>query len=135
MPPAAIADGHYVLVVEGNRSALAITHAARKADPWAGVPTGFHSDWRLAIRDAANALLAEVPLDLSAFAVGAAEQGQGTRVEGCTVREERVGMLVSVPAFATAASYTFTRSSAVGARVEVGGADGDAVRMLAGGGR
>ena len=124
-----------MLVVEGNRNSLAITHAARKADPWAGTPKGLHSDWLLTIRDGAGAVLAELPLDMSPFAVGAAEQGQGTRVEGCVVREERVGMLVSAPAFATAASYTFSRSDAIGERVDVGSSDGDRVRTLAGGGR
>lgn len=134
-PAAAVADGHYVLVVEGTRSALAITRAVHKADPWAGTPKGLQSDWLLRIDGPAGERLAELPLDLSAFAVGAAEQGQGVRVEGCTVRDERVGMLASVPAFPNAARYSFTRSGAVGERVEVGSLDGETVRRLAGGGR
>lgn len=127
------AAGHYVLVVEGDRDALAITGAVAKQAPWAGVPKGFTSDWRLLIHSARGELLADVPLDVSAFAVGANDAG--VRVEGCVVRDSRIGMLVNVPAFAAAASYTFTRPGGQGQHLVLGAMNGDTVRTLAGGGR
>jgi len=134
MPP--IAQGHYVLVVEGDRTALSITHANLKADPWAGVPKGFASAWKVTVRDARGETLAEVPLDVSAFATSAAEQGQPVQVEGCIVRDSRIGILANVPAFAAAASYTFTRDGQNGVeQIVLGQVGGDRVRQLAGGGR
>lgn len=128
------ANGHYVLVVEGDRDALAITRAVAKADPWAGVPKGLRSDWQLTIRGGDGAVLATVPLDMSPFAVDAASRGT-TRVEGCIVRSGNIGMLVNAPAYATAATYTFTRAGDAGGSVVIGTASGAAVRELAGGGR
>ncbi len=132
-PEPPVAAGHYVLVVEGDRNALTITCAAAKAAPWAGVPKGFTSDWRLAIQTARGEVLADVPLDMAPFATGANDRG--VRVEGCIVRDSRIGMLVSVPAFAAAASYTFTRPGAPGERLVLGALTGERVRTLAGGGR
>ncbi|MFY9343455.1 MAG: hypothetical protein WAT39_13245 [Planctomycetota bacterium] len=134
-PPAPpIANGHYVLVVEGDREALAITRAVRKAEPWAGVPKGLQSAWTLAIRDARGELLADVPLDVSVFATEADARGS-TRVEGCLVKTGRLGLLVNVPAFANAASYTFTRPGDGIGRIVLGTVDGAAVREFAGEGR
>jgi hypothetical protein len=131
---AAAADGHYVLVVEGDRNALTITHANAKPDPWGGVPKGFTSEWQLTIRDAAGALLATVPLDVSPFVTSEAGQGQPVRVEGCIVRDSRIGMLVNVPRFAEAASYTFSRPAIAGQQAElvIGAAPAAHVRDLAG---
>jgi hypothetical protein len=128
------AEGHFVLVVEGDRDALTITHASHKQDPWAGIPKGFVSTWTLSIHDAAGELLADVPLDVSPFALRPDEKGTLT-VVGCMVRDAKVGMLVNVPAFATAASYRFTRPGDQGGRRELGTVAGDQVRTLAGGGR
>ncbi len=132
--PPATADGHFVLVVEGDRNALTIGHAQHKVAPWAGVPKGLTSNWLLAIRGDRGELLAEVPLDVSHFAVGAAEQGT-LQVEGCVVRNSRIAMLVNVPAFATATTYTMSRPDDAGRRVILGTIEGATVRMLAGGGR
>lgn len=142
-PPAAViaaplpptATGHLVLVVEGDRNQLTITGASAKADPWAGVPKGLSSDWELQVLDATGAALATVPLDLSAFATGIFEQGLPLQVQGCVVRDTRIGMLVSVPAHATAASYRFRLRTADGNRITIGTVDGAQVRQLAGGGR
>ncbi len=128
-PP--VADGHFVLVVEGNRDALAITAASRKQDPWAGIPKGLTSTWSLAVHDAAGTLLATVPLDVSPFAT---ERARGVRVEGCVVRDSRIGMLVNAPAFADAASYTFTRIED-GRTVPLGVVAAHTVLQLAGVGR
>ena len=130
-PPPPVADGHYVLVVEGDRNALAVTHANRKTDPWAGVPKGFTSAWMLVIRDDRGAMLAEVPLDVTPFATGAGELGKPVRVEGCVVRDSRVAMLVNVPRFAAAASYAFTRVDG-GRTVALGAVAAETVRELAG---
>ena len=107
-----------MLVVEGDRDQLAITHASAKPDPWAGVPKGFSSRWTLTVKDERGATLAEVPLDVSKFAVGAAEKGRPLRVEGCIVRDSHIAMLVNVPRFDAAATYTLTRI------------DGDTVHVL-----
>ncbi len=134
-PP--IANGHYVLVVEGNRQALTITAASAKADPWAGVPKGLTSDWSITIHDGRGDVLAEIPLDVSMFATEAAHAGRGVRVEGCVVKDPTIGMLANVPAFAAAASYTFSRSGEAVElpRVLLGTIPGDTVRQLSGGGR
>jgi hypothetical protein len=132
--PPATADGHFVLVVEGDRNALTIGHAQHKVAPWAGVQKGLTSNWLLAIHGERGELLAEVPLDVSHFAVGAAEQGT-LQVEGCVVRNSRIAMLVNVPAFATATTYTMSRPDDAGRRVILGTIDGATVRTLAGGGR
>ncbi|MBL8756083.1 MAG: hypothetical protein JNK15_22510 [Planctomycetes bacterium] len=135
VPPAPPrAEGHFVLVVEGDRDALGITHASRKEAPWAGIPKGFASTWTLTVHDAAGEVLAEVPLDVSPFALRADEKGT-LAVVGCMVRDAKVGMLVSVPAFAAAATYRFSRPGDAGGRQELGTVAGDAVRALAGGGR
>ena len=123
-----------MLVVEGDRSALAITHVRFKEAPWAGVPQGSTSDWTLTVHDATGTELATVPLDVTPFAVDPARQGTPVQVEGCIVRDSRIGMLVNVPAFASAASYTFARGRGE-QRVVLGQVDGADVRTLAEGGR
>ena len=128
-------SGHYALVVEGDRDRLAITHANGKAAPWAGVPKGFTSAWTLTVLGADGQILAEVPLDVSAFDVSADRQGGPVQVTGCVVRDPRIVMLVNVPRFAEAAVYTFDRRDGDGVRTEIGRVDGNRVRALAGGGR
>jgi hypothetical protein len=129
--PTAAADGHDVLVVQGDRQALAITAVSHKTDPWAGAPKGLSSAWRLHVLDATGARLADVPLDVRHFAVGAGEQGQGLRVEGCTVRDERIGMLVAAPTFANAARYVFVRPGPLDEPVVIGDVAANTVRTLA----
>ena len=133
-PPPPIANGHYVLVVEGDREALTITHAVKKDAPWAGIRKGLESKWTLSIRDGRGEVLAEVPLDVSAFAIEPEARGT-TRVEGCVVKSGSLGLLVNVPAFASAASYTLTRPGDGGGRMGLGTTTGRAVRELAGEGR
>ncbi|MCB9879071.1 MAG: hypothetical protein H6835_15860 [Planctomycetes bacterium] len=132
MPAPPQADGHYVLVVEGDRTALAVTTAVAKSSPWAGAPKGLTSTWRLTIRDAAAALLADVPLDVSPFDTDAAALGRPVQVTGDEVRDARIGMLVNAPRFAAAASYTFSRPVEDGSRAVIGQVSGAAVRELAG---
>jgi hypothetical protein len=129
-PQQPAANGHFVLVVDGDRDQLGITAANHKQDPWAGVPKGFTSAWSLSIRDAAGAELANVPLDLSKFDLDPAHKGQPLRVQGCIVKDSHVAMLANVPCFASAASYVFLRDKTV-----IGTVEGAAVRQLAGGGR
>ncbi len=133
IPP--LAEGHYVLVVDGDRDQLDIRHASRKVEPWAGVAKGFTSEWTLSIHDDRGALLAEVPIDVTPFAVGVAEKGQPVRVEGCIVRDAHIAMLVNVPRFAAAATYTFARGAGAAGRVLLGTATGAHVRELAEEGR
>ncbi|MBL8733507.1 MAG: hypothetical protein JNN13_14140 [Planctomycetes bacterium] len=131
VPAPATADGHYVLVVDGDRDHLTITRAVAKGDPWAGAAKGLTSDWTLTIRGAAGEVLAELPVDLSQFAVDAGEAGKPVRVEGCVVRDPHVAMLVNAPRFVAAASYVFTRRD--GAVVTtVGEQAGAAIAALAG---
>ncbi|HZN41797.1 MAG TPA: hypothetical protein VFD82_23535 [Planctomycetota bacterium] len=127
-PP--VANGHYVLVVEGDRDQLTITHASAKTDPWAGVPKGFSSTWTLTVQDERGATLATVPLDVSKFAVAAAERGRPLTVEGCVVRDSRIAMLVNVPRFDAAATYTLTRQDGDRGHM-LGTATGAHVRDLA----
>ena len=129
-PQQPAANGHFVLVVEGDRDRLSVTAASHKQDPWAGVPKGFTSTWTLSIRDAAGAELANVPLDLSKFDLDPARKGQPLKVQGCIVKDPHVAMLTNVPCFANAATYTFLRDKTV-----IGTVEGAAVRQLAGGGR
>jgi hypothetical protein len=133
-PPPTIANGHYVLVVEGDRNGLTITHASLKEAPWAGVPKGLATHWDLAIHGDRGELLAEIPLDLSHFALGAEDLGS-VHVQGCVVKNSQIAMLVNVPAFAAATSYTFRRPGDDGGRVVLGTVPGETVRTLAGGGR
>lgn len=129
-PQQPVANGHFVLVVEGDRDQLGITAVSQKLDPWAGVPKGLTSAWSLSIRDAAGAELANVPLDLSKFDLDPAQKGKPLRVQGCIVKDSHVAMLANVPCFANAASYVFLRD-----KTAVGTVEGAAVRQLAGGGR
>ena len=135
MPPIhPVANGHYVLVVEGDRDRLTITHASAKTDPWAGVPKGLSSTWTLSVHDARGTTLATVPLDMRRFAIGAAERGRPVQVEGCVVRDSRIAMLVNVPRFDAAATYTLTRTDGDKAHV-LGIATAAHVHDLAEGGR
>lgn len=131
----ATATGHYVLVVEGDRNGLAVTFARKKADQWAGIPKGFSSKWRVAILNANNQEIASVPLDVSAFATGPQSVGQPPSVQGCVVVDSKIGLLLNVPAFASAASYVFSRTEPNGDVSTLGTTSGAAVRELAGGGR
>jgi hypothetical protein len=129
--PAAPA-GHYVLVVEGDRDGLDVTFARTKQAPWAGAPKGLVSSWRLAVLAADGSTLADVPLDVRRFATDAASQGKPVTVRGCVVVDSRIGMLVSVPRFANAARYRFTRTSERGVETNLGEVLASQVRELAG---
>ncbi|MCK5942385.1 MAG: hypothetical protein KAI24_10480 [Planctomycetes bacterium] len=129
------ADGHFVLVVEGDRNGLDVTFASRKAAPWAGVPKGFTSNWQLTVLDAADRQLAQVPLDVRPFATDAGSLGKPARVRGCIVVDSKIGMLVNVPRFAEAHAYRFSRTEPRGDVTLLGTVTGDRVRELAGGGR
>ena len=129
-PPPLPESGHYVLVIEGDRSALAITAASHKAAPWAGVQKGLESAWQLSIRDAEGQELRAIPLDMSPFDLRAERQGKGPTVTGCIVLDPRVGLLVNTPCLPGAASYEPHHDGKV-----VGSATALAVHDLAGGGR
>jgi hypothetical protein len=135
LAPPAEPRGHYVLVVEGDRDALAITAASHKPDPWAGAPKGLVSAWRLRVLDARGERLADVPLDLSPFDTSAGGAVRGARVAGCVVTTPHIGMLVNAPAFVEAASYTFVRPDGAGGELAIGTTSGARVRELTGGGR
>jgi len=130
--PPAIADGHYVLVVEGDRNGLGVTFASRKQAPWAGVPKALDSNWRLTLLDGRGLELADVPLDVRRFATDAGSVGKPARVQGCMVVDAKIGMLVNVPRFRDAQSYRFTRTDARGAVTVLGTVTGNRVRELAG---
>jgi hypothetical protein len=85
--------------------------------------------------DAAGATLADVPLDVRPFATGPAQVGRADTVQGCVVSSPRIGMLVNVPAFAAAASYTFVRPGDRGGDAVIGTVTAQRVGELAGGGR
>ncbi|MCA8951787.1 MAG: hypothetical protein KDE27_19920 [Planctomycetes bacterium] len=123
-------NGHFVLVVEGDRDRLDITHASHKADPWAGIQKGLTSDWVLSIRDRSGAELQRVPLDMSKFDLDPRRKGGPIRVEGCIVRDAAVAMIANAPCVAGAASYVFLRGDDV-----VGTVTAARVDQLAGGGR
>ncbi len=129
-PPAP--QGHYVLVVEGDRDALDVTFASRKTAPWAGAPKGLQSGWRMTVLDASGAELQEVPLDMRPFATDAASKGRPDRVEGCVVVTSKVGMLVNAPRYAAAATYRFSRTDARGVLTVLGEVTGARVRQLSG---
>lgn len=133
-PPPPVANGHHALVVDGDRDQLTIAHASYKTDPWAGVAKGLQSAWTLRIADANGAVLTEIPLDLAHFDTGADRKNGGVKVQGDTVRDARITMLVNAPHFPTAAAYTFTRRDGE-AVVVVGTVEAAQVRRLAGGGR
>jgi hypothetical protein len=125
------AAGHCVLVIEGDRDRLDITHCQRKPDPWAGVPQGLQSDYELAILGLDGTQLARVPLDLSKFLLDPAAKGKPARSVGCIVLDPRVAMLANIPDFgAAAANYELLRAGQ-----RIGGLDGEALRRLAEGGR
>ena len=128
----AVADGHYVLVVEGDRNGLTVTFASKKPAPWGGRPKGFDSNWRLSVRDAQDVELVDIPLDVRPFATGAASLGKPVVVQGCIVVDSRIGMLVNVPRYAEAESYRFTRTDADGTETVLGTVAAAKVRDLAG---
>jgi len=132
-PPAA--DGHYALVVEGDRTGLAVTFASKKAAPWGGIPKGFESNWHVLVLDAAGDEITKVPLDVRPFATGANALGKPVRVHGCVVVDSKIGMLVNVPAYAAAASYVFQRADADNVVTQIGTTSAAVVRELARGGR
>lgn len=132
-PPTA--DGHFAIVVEGDRNGLAVTFASKKTAPWAGAPKGFDSNWHVTILDALGNKLASVPLDVRPFATGANSVGKPVQVRGCVVVDSKIGMLVNVPAYAAAASYVFARTEVDGVVTTLGTTSGDVIRELARGGR
>lgn len=124
-------SGHYVLVVEGDRDALDVTFARTKHTPWAGAPKGLESSWRLAVLAADGGALADVPLDVRRFATDVASKGKPPAVRGCVVVESKIGMLVTVPRFAGAARYRFSRTDARGVVTMIGDVPATQVRELA----
>ena len=105
------AAGHDVLVVQGDRDRVVVTHVVKKTDPWAGNPKAMASDWRLEIRAADGALLDTVLLDLTPFATRVEDKGRARRVEGCVVIDSRIAMLVNAPRHHDAAVYEFFRGT------------------------
>ena len=131
----ATANGHYVLVIEGNRDGLAVTFARKKDDQWAGIPKGLSSNWRVSILDDKRQELATIPIDVSSFATDVQSLGQPARVQGCMVVDSKIGLLLNVPAFAAATNYVFSRTEPNGQITKLGTTSAPAVRELAGGGR
>lgn len=126
-----MASGHCVLVIEGDRDRLEITHCQRKPDPWAGTPKGLHSDYELVIQGFAGDELARIPLDLSKFLLDPAAKGKPAHSVGCIVLDPRVAMLANIPDFGdAAANYEFFRAGQ-----RIGSLDGVTLRRLAEGGR
>ena len=131
-PEAPPANGHYVLVVEGDRNGLQVTFASKKPDPWGGVPKAFNSNWRLSVRDARDQELADVPLDVRPFATSSRSLGKPVQVMGCIVVDSKIGMLVNVPAFAAASSYKFVRIERDGTKTNLGVVAAQTISDLAG---
>lgn len=126
------ANGHYVLVVEGDRNGLGVTFASKKPDPWGGVPKAFTSNWRLSVRDARDQELVNVPLDVRPFATSSRSLGKPVQVMGCIVVDSKIGMLVNVPAFPTATTYVFVRIEADGKETKLGTVAAAAISGLTG---
>lgn len=105
--------GHLVLVVEGDVTALRVTHAQAKPDPWAGVPKGLRSEFSVRALDGSGAELLAAPLDLSKFDTSPARFGGPDVVRGCEVHSPRIGILVNVPALAEAAQWQFAQGAKV----------------------
>ncbi|MFK7739024.1 MAG: hypothetical protein AB8H80_01780 [Planctomycetota bacterium] len=135
-PPPPQADGHYVLVVEGDRNQLDVTFASRKTAPWGGVPKGFAgSGWAMRVTDAEGNEICSVPLDMRPFATSERALGQPVQVRGCVLVDSKIGMLVSVPAYDTATNYEFLRPADAGGDQQttiIGSVSGANVRELAG---
>lgn len=105
--------GHLVLVVEGDVTALRVTHAVAKPDPWAGAPKGLRSEFSVRAIDGNGATLLETPLDLSKFDTDPARVGGPDVVRGCEVHSPRIGTLVNVPALAEADRWQFVQGAKV----------------------
>jgi len=105
--PAVEPQGHLILQVEGDASALRVTRITPKPDPCG--PSRTTSAHQVVVRDAAGRELGRMPLDLSAFDLEPARVGGALRVEGCVVRDPHVAMLVSVPRWEGAASIELVR--------------------------
>lgn len=133
-PPAANAPGpqdppagHLVLVVEGDVRSLSITHAAAKPASWGGGVKGLKSPFMLRLLDAKGAELLAIPVDLSAFDTDPTRIGKPLVVQGCVVRDWRIGTLLNVPDLPQVSRYVFTRDG-----VEIGATSAATVARLLG---
>jgi hypothetical protein len=128
--PGAAQPGHLVLVVEGTVRQLAITHAAQKPDAWAGAAKGLQSPFALQLLAADGKELLRVPLDLSRFDTDPRRIGGPVVVQGCEVRDWRIGVLCNVPRLPSCARYVFLRDGE-----PIGETSADALAKAIGGGR
>ncbi len=105
-------DGHLVLVVEGDVTALRITHVVAKPDEWGGPQKGLQSPFSLRALDEAGKELVRVPIDLSRFETDPGRVGKPDVVNGCEVRSSRIGVLLNVPVVKGVARYQFVSGDA-----------------------
>ncbi|GAB4158359.1 MAG: hypothetical protein Fur0037_25900 [Planctomycetota bacterium] len=89
--------GHFVIALEGTVQKLAATRAARKADPCGAIPKGLASAFAVVALDAKGEALWIRPIDLSSFDTDPSHIGRPIEVEGCVVKDWRIGLLVNVP--------------------------------------
>lgn len=123
-------DGHLVLVVEGDVTALRVTRAVRKAAACGAVPKGLASEFRVAVLDGNGVELLSRPLDLSAFDTDVTHIGRPVQVTGCIVKDWRIGVLVNVPDEPKAASLVFWRG-----KQQIGRIGWSELQQLLGGGK
>lgn len=123
-------NGHFALVVEGNVSALRVTHVVKKAEPCGMVPKGLTSEFALSVVDDQGKELWRQPLDLSQFDTDPAHIGRPVQVTGCIVKDSRIAALVNLPDYPDGASVSIWRG-----QQQIGNVATNDLRQLAGGGK
>lgn len=129
-PPPQQPNGHLVLVVEGDVTALRVSHAAHKQEPCGAVPKGLSSEFRLSAVDAAGKELCSRPVDLSLFDTDPTHIGRPVQVTGCIVKDWRIALLVNVPDYPQADRLLFWRG-----KQQIGALPQRELQQLLGGGK
>jgi hypothetical protein len=129
-PQQPLPNGHLVLVVEGDVTALRVSHAAHKQEPCGQVPKGLQSEFRLAVVDAAGVELCSQPIDLSLFDTDPLHIGRPVQVTGCIVKDWRIALLVNVPDYPQADRLVFWRG-----KQQLGALSQRELQQLLGGGK
>ncbi|GDY02290.1 hypothetical protein LBMAG49_16190 [Planctomycetota bacterium] len=102
------ANGHLILIVQGNVQQLTITHAVAKADPFAGAPKGLQSRFAVRLLGDKDQELLSVPIDLSRFDTDKSHIGKPKRVQECEIWSSAIALSVNVPRIEAVRRYEFT---------------------------